>query len=130
MRPLQLSYQSQERGTEHERDHPAPAGSIAASSADNLHAVAAGFRRPLGRLQGALQPPAGVLPLVKQGVFLLVVVVVVVLHAGEANVFLLHHGVSDGGGRHNVTCQIGAMAAAGAAGGGDDDDDDALSDWR
>lgn len=106
-------YQAEEGRTERQSDHPA----AAASSTDHLHPVVASrFGRPLGRLQRALQPSAGVLPLVKQSVLLLVVVVVVVvLHAGETDVLLFHHGVSCGGRRHNVTCQSvteGTPAAA------------------
>lgn len=86
-----LHYQAEEGCTEHQCDHPA----TAAPSTDHLHPVVTSrFGRPRGCFQRTLQPSAGVLPLVKQGVLLLVVVVVVVFHAGKADVFLFHHGVS------------------------------------
>lgn len=105
-------YQAQERCTERESDHPPAARPMSApSSADHLHPVVASrFRRPLDRLQRTLQPPLGVLPFVKQGVFFLVLVVVVVLHAGETNVLLFTNGVSCGGRRH--TCQSVTTTAA------------------
>ena len=80
-------YQAQESCTEREGDCPAAARAPPPPPADHLHpAVAPQGAGPQACLQRALQPSAGVLPLVKQGVL-------VVLHTGETNVLLFNDGV-------------------------------------
>lgn len=80
-------YQTKESCTEREGDYPA-AARAPPPPAGHLHpAVAPQGAGPPACLQRALQPSAGVLPLVKQGVL------VAVLHTGETNVLLFNDGV-------------------------------------